>query len=344
MMGTMRNTIFMTMVAASIVAVASCSKDGSGAIEGENVPAPVSFRISARSDASQTSLTRLYVAERIGEHDNGEDLHCCLAEDITEVSSDGSSLAYSLTGMTAQWYKFAFISVPDAVRYGDDAISGAQMFLYDGVTSLPEAKCDFNRIYIDFEPVLKAQKADSTLARTADLHIYRKVIDRWLLPDVTLTEDVLMQRITGRLEIDMGILEDQFPHEIESITLTLNTPEQVYLHDQSAGEVLLRGDSYNDHVFRYESFRWNEGERFIIRVDLLPETVNGNITVKYNGTSESAVYPVYAGNDYVTVKSNTRTVVHFNGIEDGFYEVRYAGFLDGDAIVGVDDDVWDDQL
>lgn len=341
-------------VAATAMAVSSCfstSDCNCTSAEEDNGTESASFRISTRAEGGLSDLTRLYVAERTGEHDNDESLHCSLVADITEPSADGSGLVYSLTGMTAQWYKFAFVSVPDGVSYQGGSISGEQMLKYEGKESLPEGEdCDFSKVYIDFSPVLKAQKADSTLARTADLHIYRNIIDRWLLPDQTLSEDVTLQRITGQMVLDMGVLEDQFPHEIEYMTLTLSTAENVYLRDNAAGDVILLDGSYNDHVFRYDSFNWNKGEHFIARVNLLPGVVsNAYVTVKYAGTSESAVYPVMASSDeFISVKSNTRTIVRFNGIEDGLYEVRYAGFLEygegslgAGAEVGVDNDVWD---
>lgn len=55
-----------------------------------------------------------------------------------------------------------------------------------------------------------------------------------------------------------------------------------------------------------------------------------------------------SSDEFISVKSNTRTIVRFNGIEDALYEVRYAGFLEygegslgAGAEVDVDNDVWD---
>ena len=44
----------------------------------------------------------------------------------------------------------------------------------------------------------------------------------------------------------------------------------------------------------------------------------------------------------IEIKKNTRTIVLFNGKDKETFEVRYAGFADGnDATVDVDDDAWD---
>ena len=46
--------------------------------------------------------------------------------------------------------------------------------------------------------------------------------------------------------------------------------------------------------------------------------------------------------DAIEIKKNTRTIVLFNGKDKETFEVRYAGFADGnDATVDVDDDAWD---
>ena len=46
--------------------------------------------------------------------------------------------------------------------------------------------------------------------------------------------------------------------------------------------------------------------------------------------------------DAIEIKKNTRTIVLFNGKDKKKFEVRYAGFADGnDATVDVDDDAWD---
>ena len=290
---------------------------------------------------TDNSLTRLYVAERLSEHDNDEALHCCLAADLA-ASDDGSGMVYSLSGMTAQWYKFAFVSVPDGISYqpGDTGADG----MIDGERMLSaEDGCDFNSITIDYSRVLEAQQADVTLplSETSDLHIYRKIIGRWLLPDATLTEDVVMSRITGRLVVDMGIPEDQFPQEVEYISITMRTPTVMYLHDEDDGSVLTKDNSEEYYVFRYTSIPWNQRKHFTMTLDLIPSEVVAEITVSYKGSAAAEVYSLAGNEGSVVVKPSTMTTVLFNGIRDGFREVRYAGFPE-DAVVDVAPDEWDE--
>ena len=77
-------------------------------------------------------------------------------------------------------------------------------------------------------------------------------------------------------------------------------------------------------------------------IDLLPSEISADVTVKYAGSNEGVYYQLVSSDGKVSVKPATRTTVVFNGISDGFREIRYAGFPDdGDAVVDVAPDRWD---
>ena len=337
-----KTTLILSLALASVAVFCSCSEKAATESADAGESAGMFFKAAKRQGGGSGDLTRLYIAERLQEHDNGEALHCSMIVDLTP-SSDGLSWSYSLTDMTAQWYKFAFVSVPDNISYspGETGASG----VVDGASMFSaEDGCDFNSIVIDYSQVLEAQQADVTLSRdeNTDLHVYRKIIDRWLLPDMTLTEDVTMDRITGRLIVDMGIPEDQFPREVESISISMRAPTVVYLHDEADGSVLLKDYSEENFIFEYTDIPWNRREPFRIILDLLPSEISADVTVKYAGSNEGVYYQLVSSDGKVSVKPATRTTVVFNGISDGFREIRYAGFPDdGDAVVDVAPDRWD---
>lgn len=336
----MKNNIALILSVASIFAICSCSEKEPVAGDSGDMTR-VMFKVSTKTGGTAGSLTRLYVAERLQEHDNNETLHCRMSSDLTPTE-DGSAVVYSVENMTAQWYKFAFVSVPDGISYlpGESGATG----LIDGASMLAEEDgCDFNSIVIDYSQVLEAQQADVTLISSeADLHVYRKIIDRWLLPDQELVEDVALERVTGRLVLDMGIPEDQFPDEVEYITVSMRAPSVMYLHDEADGEAILKEHSEMNCVFEYRDVPWNTRNHFIIQLDLLPGEIPAatTVTVKYEGSASAAVYNLVSEEGSISIKPSTMTTVRFNGIKDGFREVRYAGFPN-DAVVDVAPDVWE---
>lgn len=318
--------------------LSGCSREQSPNPDGDQA-APVSFSVDTRAGDNQT-FERLYVITRNGEHNNNESLHC---DQIIDLQS--GSETYRFDNLLAQWYRFAFVSVPDAIAYGNPsvAIDGGELFVdAEGTAS----ECDFNTKQIDYLPILMAQQQDSTLIRTTDLHLYRNVIDRWLLPDTELQEDVTMNRITGQLSINFGELDEQFPKPIAAITVEIDVPTRVYIHDQAANEVITDIDSWQSIRFRYDRMEWNTGVPYWINLALLPATLNGQIVVEYleptdmGVTSESFKF-TQSDATPISIKPNTYTTVRFNGIHEGHYEVRYAGMRDGDAVVGVDGPEWE---
>ncbi len=330
------NISFLTLLLALIVT--GCSKqDVPNPNEGE--AAPISFTIETRSESDQ-SLERIYIVTRNGEHNNNESLHC---EQIIDVPS--GSETYRFDNLLAQWYRFAFVSVPHAITYGDPSVvlSGSDLFIdAEGASS----DCDYNTKQIDYLPILTAQQHDSTLIRMTDLHLYRTVIDRWLLPETELQENVTMRRITGQLSINFGELDEQFPKPITAITVTINTPTRVYIHDQTDNEIITDISSWQALSFRYDKLEWNTGIPYWIHLALLPATLSGKITVEYAEptdegiTSESFKFEQHDASP-ISIKPNTRTTIRFNGIQEDYYEVRYAGMRDGSAVVGVDGPEWE---
>ena len=328
--------------------------------------AGISFSLSTRAgEGTSGELVRLYIAERLPEHNHdSEALHC-----DTYYGSDGESVigggagesavgsisqgdggyVYTLGGMLPQWYKFAFVSVPDGIAWSGSVSGVDQSGTIDGsamfIDGFEDGLCDFNDIAIDYTQVMKAQQADLDLIDGTDLHVYRKIIDRWLRPAAELPdeEDVVLKRVTGQLSLDMGIPEDQFPEEVNSVTVTMYVPTLVYLHDEADGSVLPdESSSHMEYVsFQYSGIPWGQRQHFVINVALLPHEVNALVVVQYGSGSQSASYSLSGEGSPVVIKPGVKTTVRFNGIEDGFREVRYAGFPDADsAEVDVADDEW----
>ena len=237
---------------------------------------------------------------------------------------------YSVTNLLGQWYKFAFVCVPD-------------------LEGMLNAKGEeFNTYYIDYEPVLKCQTDNCKEVANMDLSVYRKVIDRWAIANSILTEDVELTRVTGQLVLDMGKPADQF-ETVDFIQLTLsNVPKSFYIHDEAKDTVLIE-DQMNNLVLEWDVSKedFEANNRQIITLNLLPCTLNGaTLLVKYEKEVASevnaATYTLQNDNgEPIVIKKNTRTIVRFNGLHPEEFEVRYAGFADGnDAVVGVDDDKW----
>ena len=252
----------------ALVAAAACSeKVMPDVVDGQGTDgAGVSFRVSARAwETEGKELVRLYIAERLPEHNHqGEDLHCDTFMDLEwtdGAGTDGSSVSdpgyvYTLEGMLAQWYKFAFVAVPDGIGWtvtvGEESyteVLDGKSMLQDGFS---EGLCDFNGIYIDYTRVMEAQEDDVDLIRRGDdLHVYRKIIDRWLYPDELRTEDVTLTRMTGLLSLNMGIPEDQFPGKVTEITVLMTSvPVKAYLRDM-ADTARLTASAANAQALRF---------------------------------------------------------------------------------------------
>ncbi len=289
---------------------------------------------NAPDDAVQ--YTQLYVAERLQEHD-ADHLHCAIDRRYKLTGGE-----YALTDLYGQWYKFAFVCVPQWTDGGGAALLTEETPV--------DKTCDYNKLLIDFSPVLTYQKNNVNIAQSADLNIYRQVIDRWIDPDATNTEDVELKRLTGELQIDMGIPADQFEYDVKSIRLTLQAPaEKVYVRDGSNDEVTTVAGTA-DIVYTLDFSSLSDGayetamaSHQMFRLCLLPDVLSGSISVTFKGTTSSLTLPLGTGADEtsVEVRKNRVTTVLYNGMQKNEFEVRYAGFAaGGDSQVDVNDDEW----
>lgn len=308
---------------------AGCSENDSPAADERQVQAV--FKIESRADGTETltdECLRMFIADRRQEHDNTEALHC--GEDWR---IDLTTNSYELSGMTAQWYKFAFVSVPNCA-----GVDGKSLFTV--AEEADEKTCDFNKLAIDYAPVLVAQQTESNRTSVDKLDVWRAVMNRWLQPDEVLTEKVTMQRLTGRLELNLGKPEDQFRAEVASIEMTLNrVPQKFLIHDEDEGQIITQ--STRSYTFTYENIPWGEGDDYVVTLALPPHEVQAALVVTYKDAENNPqeVYQIVDSNkEAVSIKANTKTTILFNGMETGEFEVRYAGF-DGSSI-GVADDDW----
>lgn len=308
---------------------AGCSNNDSPAADERQVQAV--FKIESRADGTETltdECLRMFIADRRQEHDNTEALHC--GEDWR---IDLTTNSYELSGMTAQWYKFAFVSVPNCA-----GVDGKSLFTV--AEGADEKTCDFNELAIDYVPVLEAQQTESNRTSVDKLDVWRAVMNRWLQPDVVLTEDVTMQRLTGRLVLNIGIPEDQFRAEVASIAVTLNrVPQKFLIHDEDEGQIITQ--STQSYTFTYTDIPWDKGSDYVVTLALPPHEVQAALVVTYKDAENNPqeVYQIVDSNkEAVSIKANTKTTILFNGMETGEFEVRYAGF-DGSSI-GVADDDW----
>lgn len=323
------------------VLLPGCSSD-----QGTDVEATATCQFDIRTrggDASGTDsgnqYTRLYVAERLQEHDE-DHLHCAVDRRYTLTGG-----TYALTDLYGQWYKFAFVCVPQW-----DGGGGADLLTEENPV---ERTCDYNKLLVDFDPVLAYQKTNVNIAQTVDLNVYRRVIDRWIDPEATNTEDVEMVRMTGELHLDMGIPADQFEKDVKSITLTLTTPvAKAYVRD-GANDVVTTVAGTTDVVYTLdfskltdEAYTTAMATRQVFRLCLLPEVLEGEVTVRFKNSNQSVTLPIGTDTDngetLVEVRKNRVTTVLYNGMEADEFEVRYAGFATGtdDAAVDVADDTW----
>lgn len=322
---------------------AGCSNNDSPAADERQVQAV--FKIESRADGTETltdECLRMFIADRRQEHDNTEALHC--GEDWR---IDLTTNSYELSGMTAQWYKFAFVSVPNCA-----GVDGKSLFTV--AEGADEKTCDFNELAIDYAPVLNAQvtealQTESNRTSVDKLDVWRAVMNRWLQPDEVLTEDVTMQRLTGRLELNLGKPEDQFRAEVASIAVTLNgVPQKFLIHDEDEGQIITQStQSTQSYTFTYKDILWNKGGNYVVTLALPPHEVQAALVVTYytDSSIQQEVYQIVDSNkEAVSIKANTKTTILFNGMHKGEFEVRYAGFNEN-AVIDVDDEWngWSEQ-
>ena len=282
-----RYTIYMAMLFA--FTLFSCSDEMKEGVENDgNVPV-ATFNVTTRAsdnsadnEISDTQFTRLFLAERLSEHaenDGSETLETLHCDVSNRFDLDGST--YQLEGLKGQWYKFAFVCVPDL----NDKM-GSEMFVGGEATDYSEEH-DFNKLMVDYQPVLDYQAPDPTAANNDDLSVYRKIIDRWVDATNPTSEDVALTRVTGQLILDMGKPADQFENQVSSITLTVITPTRFYIRDKAEDQVIVADESEKYFTINVSK----QKTRQILRVSLLPgELKNAKVTVYFNGgTSEEFV-------------------------------------------------------
>ena len=303
----------------------------------------VAFHLATRSGAEGSTLraigeeqaTRLFVVERAQEHvglGDDEALHLARTVDLTGGS-------YQLADLYGQWYKFAFVCVPDV----EDQALGTALFTGD--------THDFQDYGVNYHPVLTYQATHLREAQGKDLAIYRKVIDRWVDAVNPTSEDVVLGRQTGELVLDMGKLKDQFEHPVTEIKLVLEyVVGRMFVRDEAVDSVIVNTDLTNNYTFLYPVYADDDpDQRVVISYALLPgQLTSAKVQVTYttDGTTTGTTEITLADEDAapITIKKNVRTTVLFNGMHPDEFEVRYAGFDDGnDATIDVDDDKWDGE-
>ena len=342
-----RKTIYLCMLA-MLMMLPSCNNEEVSAPPMENETSVLAGRIFTRAGETPNNEEQkvcLYVAERRKEDVQNE--LCC--QNLYNIENG----TYQLSGMLGQWYKLAFVCVPTEVQFPEISAAG-------------EA---FNDLLIDYTPILE-QNEHGIQHETEDLAIYRKVIDRWLIPEEEQKEDVMMTRITGQLVLNMGILEDQFPNTVQQIKVTLNNvPYRVYLRDNSNEEIFypeaitqaedgevnvpLENITYESKSFSYTydsgDIVWGKNEACCMYFNLLPCTLsNSTVEVTYlkdnnenDADTETVSYNLITSIALsVEIKPNVKTTVYFNGMENGEFEVRYAGFEDTSIDVDTDWNGW----
>ena len=319
---------------AALLTATACTHDDAPAPGGTTEgTASAAFHIQTRADGTgigQGQHAWLYLAERLPELENQEVLYCDKRYNV-------GNGAYLIENLTAQWYKMAFICLPQGVE----------------APKVTSDEHEYNDFVIDYSNVLIKQDA---LNPNKELAIYRQIIDRWLQPDQILTENITLTRITGQLILDMGILKDQFPGQVSQITVNLGqVPQKVYLRDNGNGEIIYPTKDGNtsetlSYPFDITDEDWQSNEHFRIYLDLLPfKLTDATVTVVHADETKAGAtikFPLVSGHhsgegetETISVKPNTRTTVYFRGMDSDEFEVRYAGFDKLD--IDVDGDDWD---
>lgn len=350
---------YRIMVMMALIGLLGCSENTDMAPGGGDMSFSLSTRASDNDVASTRTigdeqLVRLFVVERAQEHTEVGGTESLHLERMVDLTTD----SYQLTELFGQWYKFAFVCVPNV-----GAETGTGMFRPEGELANNH---DFNKYYIDYGKALDYQAGNLNAAQGQDLAVYRKVIDRWVDAATPASEDVYLTRQTGELILDMGIPKDQFDLKYSTdaetgevcwngpvayFQITMTTPTAFYVRDEARDSVIIQGESQ-------KVFRWNvtsQSERQVIHIALLPGELKNATVAAYDKKGEIFATEKVGDADFegaysltdregkaITIKKNMRTRLLFNGMTTGEFEVRYAGFDSGnDATIDVDDDAWD---
>lgn len=273
-------------------------------------------------------MNRIYIGERKPEHAPSE-LHIHSISDLK--SPDGHTLSFRLTRLKAQWYKFIVLSVPKI--YPEQDTPDPRNFDIFTEEQPGAASCDLNRHLIDYTPILRmAPGSTAPQKETADGDIFRAVLNRWAESGRIVQEQITLKRLNGRLDIDMGILADQFPRKVNSITVEVRTPSQMYLTDDNIDAVKTASPAtfaFTTHPDDMTLLPEAQHRHHIISIPLLPGVLHGSITVKADDGDRT--YPIATADGEAVIRPNTVTLLRFNGIASGFFDIRYAGY-DGTSI------------
>lgn len=352
-MGMQRYLSRWIMALAGITLMTACNSEQADDPTTEE-PA-VSFQLS-RSGELENQLVRVLIAERSADNATATDggLYCGLDKRYFLASGATTFLAEKLK---LQWYKFAFMGVPDI----EGKIEGEKLFSDVSAEAGSEvaATKDFSKLLVDYTSVLDLQVKEQDASATYDLNLYRGVANRWMtrpseagdIPE----ETVVMKRITGEFKLDMGVLQDQFEHTVSDIILSLKVPNRVYVYDNyreyvnnynedSESDVYVDGNYTMEYKYNVSSdLAQSETEHCKIILDLLPFTLDATLQINFvqpeSGSIEPQRYEIRSdeASSLVEIKPNVRTTLLFNGMHKGEFEVRYAGF-DGSSIDVAEDD------
>lgn len=317
--------------------------------------ASVSFQISRAAEAGDAdrSLRRLYAAARSLDHASASDGGLYSDPDLRPFAT---SNPFQVNGLKLQWYKFSLVQVPHLVG-NDGTLDGRQLFsdLRSDASAEEKLTRDFSGLLIDYTDVLKLQEQDHASSLNYDLHLYRAVVSRWMTRQEEGKEapqqHLKLKRITGQLELNMGILPDQFEHRVKKIVIRARLPRRVYISDSQledgAGEVKVDNTTQIMRSYEYQvpDVQSNPAatDTCKLTMALLPCQLDATLRVyctTQDGREEVQEFTLQSESSQaaVQIKPNVRTTVLFNGMYRHEFEVRYAGFP-GSGI-DVDEDEW----
>lgn len=329
------------------IGVVACLAGCADKLPQNGQPVELSFRMGIQSKegatglpVSSNQLVRLYLAERKPEA--GKPIEDAQHEVVLSCENyyNLDEESYHLMGLQGVWHKFAFVCVPDVEKNMGRSIFPSDIFFM--------TYKDLYDFQLNYEAVLDYQAKQDTVV-TKDLAVYRKIMDRWIDADMPTSEDVLMSRITGQLVLNMGKPANQFDTaakgRVKAFGLRIGTSKSCFIRDEACDSVIITARVNKEFTWKVDSAAQKKEQ--ILTIALLPgELSEALVTVAFE-RGEPEAYPLRgkigttALKD-ITIKKNTRTVVLFNGMKKDMFEVRYAGFADGnDATVDVDDDAWD---
>lgn len=311
-------------MAVGLLCLAGCSKE----TESEKTGSSVNLEMRVNGGTSgydfATHMNRIYIGENKHEH-GVEELH---VNTIVDLYPESGKLRYRGLGFTPNFYKFVVLSVPKVMEG-----TNARNFDIFTEKNPGEGSCNMNDHLIDYSVILKkgpGAEANTTTMPLPDGDIFRSVLNRALVSHQILSEDIVLHRLNGLLEIDMGILADQFEEKVNKITVQMVTPTCLYILDENKDKVITAKNSQVSFVttpLDMRSYAENQRKHHIIRMNLLPGEIDeGQIIVETE--SKTFNYTLVPVSGKLFIKRNTRTKLKFNGIPDDSFEVIYAGYED----------------